>query len=94
MRIDLSKGLLLEPAAPKPQVGELMVAARVPKLDASTFTGTFNPGGGDVVAECKTGFCDWVCMGPRPEVGAAWQEHHRLVHSNQRGVVKLNTPRQ
>lgn len=49
---------------------------------------------GDVVAECGVEGCGYGCSGPRSIVGLAMKQHHRMFHSNETGVVLLNTPRQ
>lgn len=69
-------------------------AVRNPTINAETFRGTFEPGGGDLVGECMAHGCSWIAMGPRPEVGAAFQDHVRLHHGGRAGGLRLNYPRQ
>lgn len=67
---------------------------RVPALDPASYTGTFNRGGGDLVANCLHAGCGWTAYGPRPEVKAAFDVHIRLQHGGRAGGMRLNHPGQ
>ena len=53
---------------------------------------------GDIVAECETcrltGGRRYHVQGARADVKRAMDEHHRLYHPDETGVVLLNQPRQ
>lgn len=87
------RGVLLDtPAKPKTPARTIIVAPRLPERPrAETYLSPFDAEG-DVVADCD--LCGYHVMGPRPVVGAALREHHRLYHPEETGVVRLNAPRQ
>lgn len=69
----------------------LIVAPRMPAPP------TAHPGNpfeslSDVVIDCGEEGCGWHAMGPRQEVKKAWDEHYRLYHSQQIGMVRINHP--
>lgn len=72
---------------------EIIVAPRLPKFPTQ-YTGNPFTSAGDVVADCGIPRCGYHVMGPRDQVKKAMDEHHRLFHSEETGVVLLNQPRQ
>jgi len=70
---------------------EIVIAPRLPALRTENYKNPFDAEG-DVVADCD--LCGYHIMGPRPMVGAAMRDHHRVFHHESTGVVLLNAPRQ
>jgi len=89
-------GLILE-APKKLKAREIVVAPRVPappkEYGSTPFTTV-----GDIVLDCDGETegkpCGWHIMGPRAVAKLAYDEHRKLYHSDQIGVVLLNQPRQ
>lgn len=78
---------------------ELIVAPRMPRLNADTYTGNPFTSPGDVVADCdvvdeKGNRCGYHVMGPREDVKKAMTDHRNLYHSTTVSVVLLNQPNQ
>lgn len=72
---------------------ELIVAPRIPP-PPKNHTGDPFTSDGDIVADCAIDGCGYHVMGPRADVKKAMNEHHKLYHSQETGVVLLNQPRQ
>jgi hypothetical protein len=76
---------------------ELVVAARLPEFP-KVHTGHPFTAVGDIVADCDGKIdgkpCGWHAMGERALVKKAYDEHRKLYHSTEIGVVLLNRPRQ
>lgn len=72
---------------------ELIVAPRLPDRPKE-HTGNPFTTDGDLIVDCAVPHCSWHAMGPRALVKLAMDEHRRMFHSNQIGVVLLNQPGQ
>jgi hypothetical protein len=73
---------------------ELVVTPRIPIFPRDKYTGNPWTTLSDVVADCDVPGCGYHVMGKRPEVKKALDDHRKMYHSDQVGVVLLNQPRQ
>jgi len=84
-------------SAPKRSARDIVVAPRLPARP-ETHTGDPFTTEGEIYAECATcrdtGGRRYHVSGPRREVKKALNEHHKMFHSDEIGVVLLNQPRQ
>ncbi len=82
---------------PKPAARSLLVAPRLPEKPKA-HTGNPFTTQGDLIMDCDGAIngrpCTWHAMGERSEVKKAYDEHRRMWHSEEIGVVLLNQPRQ
>lgn len=83
---------ILTPHKPLP-ARSLVVAPRLPER-SKLHTGNPFTSEGDVVADCAVEGCGYHVMGARATVKLALDEHRKMFHSTQTGVVLLNQPRQ
>lgn len=77
----------------KPKAREIVIAARLPAFP-KRHTGNPFTSEGDVTLDCGVPGCGWHAQGPRKEAKEAWEQHSRLYHSMEIGVVHLNSPSQ
>jgi hypothetical protein len=81
----------------RPKARSLLTEARLPVFPR-LHTGDPFTSVGDVVLDCDGTVggrrCGWHAMGPRADVKKAYDEHRKLYHSIDIGVVLLNRPRQ
>ncbi len=89
-------GVLLEPKAKTP-AREIVIVPRLPDRPKTYGLSPWSTDA-DVTADCDGTIngkpCGWHAMGPRAQVKKAYDEHRRMFHSDDIGVVLLNQPRQ
>lgn len=81
-----------QPRNPQP-ARSIIVAPRLPSLNAATYNGNPFTSEGDVYAECGTDGCGYKAMGARADVKLAMDAHRKMYHSQETNVVLLNHPR-
>jgi hypothetical protein len=47
-------------------------------------------GAQNAVIRCSVEECGWNACGPRDDLGKAWNEHYRMHHSQEVGVVQVD----
>jgi hypothetical protein len=72
-------------------MSQIVVAPRLPSFNKETYRSPFDADG-DMVVDCE--LCGYHAMGPRRQMGLLMKQHHRMYHSEEKGVVLLNQPRQ
>jgi hypothetical protein len=72
---------------------QLIVAPRMP-APPKAYAGSPFETLADVVVDCGEDGCGWHAMGPRDQIKLAWDEHYRMYHPGEVGVLLLNRPRQ
>lgn len=77
----------------KPKARSLIVAPRLPEKPKEYGFSPFTSEG-DMVADCAIPGCGYHVMGSRGNVKKALDEHRKMFHSDEIGVVLLNQPRQ
>lgn len=89
---------ILKPKQQKLHAREIVVAPRIPSLNPGNYTGNPFTSEGDVVADCEGQIdgkpCGWHAMGERAAVKASYDEHRKIYHQQEIGIVLLNVPRQ
>lgn len=84
---------ILTPPKPKLHARSLIVAPRLPER-SKFHTGNPFTSEGDMVADCGAEGCGYHVMGTRAHVKLALDEHRKMFHPDEIGVVLLNQPRQ
>ncbi len=90
-------GAVLLKGREKTPAREIVVAPRMPERPKTYGLSPWTTDA-DAVVDCDGTIdgrrCGWHAMGPRATVKKAYDEHRRMFHSDEVGVLLLNQPRQ
>ncbi len=84
---------MTQTSIPLRKAREIVIAPRMPSLPKGDYRTPFTTKA-DVVADCAAEGCGYHVMGDRAQVKLALDEHRKMFHSSEIGVVLLNQPRQ